>query len=102
MPERRTAQRFRTNLNARWETLGSQGRGGVSDLSSTGCFVLSGANLSPGEFMRLQLVASDQIVSLWGHVVYSVNEIGFAVRFVFGNEADKRSLERLIEFVRDS
>ena len=101
MQERRTAQRFRTNLNAQWETLSSQGRGAVCDLSSSGCFVLSGADLLPGEFMRLKLIVGDEVVSLWGHAVYSVSEIGFAVRFVFGNETDRRALERLIEFARE-
>jgi hypothetical protein len=30
-------------------------------------------------------------------VVYAVAEIGFALRFAFANEADKDSLDRLIE-----
>jgi hypothetical protein len=33
---------------------------------------------------------------VWGRVVYAVAEIGFALRFVFGSEDDKRALDRLI------
>jgi hypothetical protein len=97
MEERRKASRLRTNINVRWETLKTQGRGTVSDLSSSGCFVLTGGEVVPHELTRLDLSTPDQVMTFWGIVVYAINEMGFAVRFVFASEADKESLERVIQ-----
>lgn len=94
MQERRAALRFQTNLNARWETLRSQGRGAICDLCSLGCFVLSGAEVQPGELVRLEVFSAEEVISIWGHVIYSIHEIGFALRF-YGYK-DKHPLDKLI------
>lgn len=99
MQERRAAERLRIDISAGWEALRTQGRGAVCDLSSLGCFVLTGAEVKPGELIRLEAHFPEETVSLWGQVVYAVTEIGFALRFVFGGEADQNSLKRLIETV---
>ena len=96
MQERRTSERFRANLNVRWETLKAQGRGSVCDLSSSGGFVLTGGEVAAGELMRMDLISSDGVATLWGNVVYTINEMGFAVRFVFGSEAAKEIVECVI------
>ena len=97
MQERRTTQRFRVDLKVRWETLNAEGRGAICDFSSSGCFVLTGGNVKAGELTRLELVLNDDVATLWGQVVYSVREMGFAIRFVFRREADKSSINQLIE-----
>ena len=96
MQERRNAERIRTNLNARWESLGAQGRGSVSDFSATGCFVLTGGEVKPQELIRLELIAGDQITVLWGFVVYQVPEMGFALRFVITGEDYREKIEGVI------
>lgn len=97
MQERRAAERLRIDLNARWEALKTQGRGAICDLSSLGCFVLTGAEVRPGELIRLEVNFPQEISSLWGQVVYTVTEMGFALRFAFASEADEDSLGQLIE-----
>jgi hypothetical protein len=97
MQERRTAERIRLDLTTRWEGLTTQGRGAVSDLSATGCFVLSGGEVTTGELIRLQISFRRDVGIVWGRVVYAVAEMGFALRFVFGSEDDRRALDRLIE-----
>ena len=97
MQERRAAERLRIDLNARWEALKTQGRGAVCDLSSLGCFVLASAEVKPGQLIRLEISFPQEVASLWGQVVYAVAEIGFALRFAFGDEADKHKLAGLIE-----
>jgi len=96
MQERRTAERIRLDLTTRWEGLTTQGRGAVSDLSATGCFVLAGGEVTTGELIRLQISFPRDVGIVWGRVVYAVAEIGFALRFVFGSENDRRALDRLI------
>jgi len=97
MQERRAAERLRIDLNARWEALKTQGRGAVCDLSSLGCFVLTSAEVKPGQLIRLEINFPQEVAPLWGQVVYAVGEIGFALRFAFGDEADQRKLAGLIE-----
>jgi len=97
MQERRTAERIRLDLKARWEGLMTQGRGAVCDLSSMGCFVLSGGEVSAGEFVRLEIHFPKEISSLWGEVVYTIAEIGFALRFNFRNRDEQAALNRLME-----
>ena len=97
MQERRAAERLRIDLNARWEALRTEGRGAVCDLSSRGCFVLTSAEVKSGELIRLEVNFPEEIVTLWGQVVYSVAEIGFALRFSFAAESDKDTLNRSIE-----
>jgi hypothetical protein len=96
MQERRTSERFRANLNVRWETLKAQGRGSVCDLSSSGGFVLTGGEVNAGELTRMDLICGDGIATLWGNVVYTITEMGFAVRFVFGSEKDKQAVARVV------
>jgi len=97
MQERRAAERLRIDLNARWEALKTQGRGAVCDLSSLGCFVLTSAEVKPGQLIRLEINFPQEVAPLWGQVVYAVGEIGFALRFAFGDEADQCKLAGLIE-----
>ena len=97
MQERRAAERFRIDLHARWEALRAQGRGAVCDLSVLGCFVLTSAEVKPGELIRLEINFPKEIALLWGQVVYSVAEMGFALRFAFAEEAHSRSLHQLID-----
>ena len=96
MQERRAAERLRIDLHARWEALRTEGRGAVCDLSSLGCFVLTSAQVRPGELIRLEIDFPQEAASLWGEVVYAVAEIGFALRFGFAAESDKASLIKLI------
>ena len=100
MQERRRAQRFHANVRVRWETLKAQGRGDVCDLSSSGCFVLTGGEVVRGELARLELMLAGDMTTLWGNVVYNINEMGFAVRFVFGSGADEQIVERVIRNVQ--
>jgi hypothetical protein len=97
MQERRAAERLRIDLSARWETLRTEGRGAICDLSSMGCFVLTNAEVRPGDLIRLEIDFPEELASVWGQVVYAIAEMGFALRFVFGAKADEDSLNKLIE-----
>ena len=97
MQERRTADRIRINLKARWEGLFSQGRGAICDLSPAGCFVLTGGEVTAGELVRLEIHFPSRIDLVWGQVVYAVAEMGFALRFAFTGDGEMRELASLIE-----
>ena len=97
MQERREAERLRIDLKVRWEALRTQDRGAVCDLSSLGCFVLTGADVKSGDLIRIEIKFPQEAVWFWGHVVYAVAEMGFALRFAFIDEAERHSLSQLIE-----
>lgn len=102
MQERRAAERLRIDIDTAWESLRSEGRGSVSDISPLGCFVLTGAEVRQGELIRLEIKSEQQPITLWGEVVNTAAEIGFGLCFVFGTEADQVLVTDLIEeFQRD-
>ncbi len=98
MQERRTAERARIDINARWEGLFSQGRGAICDLSRAGCFVLTGGEVTTGELVRLEIIFPSQLALVWGQVVYAVAEMGFALRFAFSSDDEMHALASLIGF----
>ena len=53
--------------------------------------------MKQGELIRLEINFPQETAKLWGQVVYSVEEMGFALRFVFVGEADSRSMRQLID-----
>jgi hypothetical protein len=99
MQERRGAPRLTVELSVNWETLKSQGRGQVSDLSATGCFVLSGGDILSRELIRLQITSPQRVATLWGQIVYVAQEMGFAVHFLIIDDLDRRDLRKLLEDV---
>ena len=100
--ERRASGRVRANLRAQWEGVLASREGQVTDLSTTGCFVVTKADVQPKELIRLEVeLETGRRLYLWGEVVYTVEEIGFALRFTGTEETELRMLGALIEFVRD-
>jgi hypothetical protein len=100
MQDRRHAERIGLNLPVRWESLLTRGRGTVCDLSATGCFLLSATRAESGELVRLEIDFGDHLVFAWGDVVYAIEEMGFALRFIFSEENEPRALQKLIDRMR--
>jgi hypothetical protein len=95
--ERRQVERHRVTLRARWAGKRALREGAVTDISTAGCFVLTDDQIEPGELVKIELLMSDDVVTLWGHVIYKAEEIGFGVRFSrFFPEADRRKLWTLV------
>lgn len=95
--ERRRAPRVKVNLQARWEGVLSQQQATITDLSKTGCFVLTGGKVEPKELVRLEIEAPDgEPFVLWAEVVDAAFEIGFAVRFTSMTDDDEQRLGRFI------
>lgn len=98
--DRRTAKRIEVNLPTTWEGVLERQEATITSLSLNGCFVLSGGRVSPYELVRLeiQLPESNQI-KIWAEVVDQAFEIGFAARFMPGDDVDQK---RLIEFITEA
>jgi PilZ domain len=105
MNERRKSPRVRVNLPARWEGALHQETATITDLSKTGCFILSGGSVQVKEliWVEIQLPQGDP-VQFWCEVVDAAYEIGFAIKFNAGSDEDETRLNNFIEslFVSDT
>ncbi len=97
--ERRTLSRNAVTLAIEWEGTSGRRSGTVSDLSESGCFVLSGGDVIDSEIVRLFLPLADGMnVEFSGTVANHVFEIGFAVLFRNLTQAQKNIIYNLIAF----
>lgn len=100
--DRRTTPRANSNLTVKWEGVVGSDIGTVSDLSVEGCFVLCSGQVMETEPVRLKFNFPDfNSVPLLGEVVYQVNEIGFALRFVNLTPAQVEFLRQLMAATAD-
>lgn len=98
--ERRSAPRARVNLPARWEGVLSRENATVTDISRSGCFVLSGGRVEKKELVWLEIQLPDQDpVHFWAEVVDQASEIGFALRFNSGSDEDETMLAQFLDSV---
>lgn len=98
MKDRRSAPRVRVNLPARWEGALSRENATVTDLSRSGCFVLTGGKVEVKELVWLEIQLTEtQIVNFWAEVVDAASEIGFALKFNSSSPEDEATLGGFLE-----
>ena len=96
--DRRSAPRARVKLSARWEGVLSRENATVSDLSRSGCFVLTGGKVEVKELVWLEIQLTDQLkVNFWAEVVNQAPEIGFALKFNSSSPEDEAALAAFLE-----
>ena len=96
--ERRSAPRVRVKLPARWEGVLSRENATVTDLSRSGCFVLTGGKVEPKELVWLEIQLTDkQKVNFWAEVVNEAPEIGFALKFNSSSPEDEAALAEFLD-----
>ena len=104
--ERRLTERYKVHIRARWEASRTRREGIVTDISTAGCFVLTeDIGVEKRELVKIELLLPGGVVTLWGHVIYKADEIGFGIRFAPNIPAEeRRRLEFLVkaESVRSS
>ena len=100
MNERRKAPRVRVNLPARWEGAIHQETATITDLSVTGCFVLSGGTVQVKELIWVEIQLTDGApLQFWGEVVDAAYEIGFAMKFNSSSDEDETRLNKFIKSI---
>ena len=96
--DRRSAPRARVKLPARWEGVVSRENATVTDLSRSGCFVLTGGNVELKELVWLEIqLTEQQKVNFWAEVVNEASEIGFALKFNSTSPEDETALATYLE-----
>jgi len=88
----------RVNLPARWEGVLSRESATVTDLSRSGCFVLTGGKVEVKELVWLQInLTETETVVFWAEVVDAASEIGFALKFNSSSPEDEAALAKFLE-----
>ena len=101
--DRRSAPRARVKLPARWEGVLSRQNGTITDLSRSGCFVLTGGKVEVKELVSLEIQLSEQQkVNFWAEVVNTASEIGFALKFNSSSPEDEAALAKFLERIFQS
>ena len=96
--DRRSAPRVRVKLQARWEGTLSRESATVTDLSRTGCFVLTGGKVEVKELVWLEInLTEQQTINFWAEVVDEASEIGFALKFNSSSPEDEAALTNYLE-----
>jgi len=90
-------------LPARWEGVFSRQDATVTDLSRSGCFVLSGGSVEMKELVSLDIQLTDQQkVNFWAEVVDQASDIGFALKFNSSTPEDEAALAEFLQKIFQS
>ena len=96
--DRRSAPRARVKLTARWEGVLSRENATVTDLSRSGCFMLTGGTVEAKELVWVEIQLTDkQSVNFWAEVVNQASEIGFALKFNSSSPEDETALAEFLD-----
>ena len=99
--ERRQANRYSVQMPVVWENMVEEHTATISDISTTGCFVLCNGPVSRGESIRLRITnLKGKSILLWSEVVSYVREVGFAVSFVETSREERLFLQEFMAHLK--
>ncbi|HEX8098019.1 MAG TPA: PilZ domain-containing protein, partial [Pyrinomonadaceae bacterium] len=78
--ERRKAERVQAHHPVHWEDLFARHEGTISDISTTGCFILTGDSVKHGELIFVEISLPQMLsMNIQGEVVNQARDIGFGM-----------------------
>lgn len=99
--ERRTQERVKFVLGARWDGLSGRHEARLSDLSSSGCFIESIGQVQLRELVRFEIqLPWGRWLPLQGEVVYCQANFGFAIRLTELSEMQRRQFTALFAYAK--
>jgi Tfp pilus assembly protein PilZ len=100
--ERRSSQRKRILLEAKWESMSRTHEARVDDVSMGGCFVNTFGHVEHGEEINLQIeLPSGEWLPLQGRVASYQPGVGFGIAFSSLSEEKGAILEELIATTKE-
>ena len=100
--ERRSNQRKRILLEAKWESMSHTHEARVDDVSMGGCFVNTFGHVEPDEEVKLQIqLPSGEWLRLQGRVASSQRGVGFGIAFTSLTGRDAAVLKELIATAKE-
>jgi hypothetical protein len=99
--ERRSQERVKLVLEARWEGLAGRHEARLSDLSAGGCFIESIGQVQLHELVRFEIqLPWGRWLPLQGTVVYCQPNFGFAIRLTELSEMQQRQFNALFAYAK--
>jgi len=95
--EKRKHGRQSLVMEASWEGSGIKSRARTVDISATGCFIDTLAEVEIGETLNLKLTLHGQYISMQAVVKYRMPSLGFGVRFTKISDSDRLRLDALLK-----
>jgi PilZ domain len=100
--ERRSSQRKRILLEAKWESMSRAHEARVDDVSLGGCFVNTLGRVEPDEAVDLQIqLPSGEWLALQGRVATYQPGVGFGLSFTSLTEKETAALKELIATAKE-
>jgi hypothetical protein len=99
--ERRGEERVQLMLEIRWQSLSGKHTARVSDMSLSGCFVETMAQVSRGELIRFEVqLPTGGWMPITGEVVYHLPAMGFGMRFKSLTATQKGMITGLLDYIK--
>lgn len=96
--ERRSEQRYLLPFQVRWEGLSGQYSARINDLSLSGCYIESLAQVAPGDEIHFEVqLPTGFWMPLRGLVVYHQPNLGFGVKFTNLTMMERNVLSRVLD-----
>jgi hypothetical protein len=100
--ERRSSQRKRILLEAKWESMSRTHEARVDDVSMGGCFVNTYGHVEHGEEINLKIqLPSGEWLPLRGRVASYQPGVGFGMAFSTLNDEERAVLQELIATAKE-
>jgi hypothetical protein len=97
--ERRNQERVPLVLEVRWHSLSGKHTARISDLSLSGCYIETMAQVSVDETIRFEVqLPTERWLPLVGEVVYHLPPMGFGVRFKLLTGMQREVIESLVDY----
>ena len=96
--DRRRYARHAVRIDVEWENPTGKRAARISDVSVSGCFLLTAGEVDDGQIVKVLFPLSNGNRALfWGKIVNHVFEVGFAVKFVGLTDVQDSLLKRMIQ-----
>lgn len=100
--ERRGEERIPLVLELRWQSLSGKHTARISDMSMSGCYVETLAQVTVGELIRCEVqLPTGRWLPLIGEAVYHLPGMGFGMRFRSLTPGQREMISSLLDYVKE-
>lgn len=96
--DRRNQRRVPAIIDVSWEEASGRHEARISDISASGCFIITIFRATLGEIINFKLYLPEETpIEIMGEVLYELPTSGFGIRFITSlSETDWQRVERVI------
>jgi len=84
-------------FDGKWAGAAGNGSARIWDLSGGGCYIDAHNDQRNGEILSVTIELPEGLVTVQGEIVYSMQNQGFAVKFVAMDDQSRQALHRAVD-----